>query len=734
MCNSSSDSEAPQCAYCGLPLAPAAAGPEVQFCCFGCRFASAVTAETGAEGQARWTLTRLGLSVFFTMGAMMFSMALWSQELDGAQDATAQALFDLYRYACLLFASPVLVMLGFPLFENAVHRARQGQITTDLLLALGVAAAFVYSLQSVWTGSGHVYFEVTCSVLVAVTLGRWLEATGKLKTTEALRSLERLLPESVIRIDDGREDRVPLASIRIGDLIRVRPGERIPCDGTIERNSAAIDEQLVTGEGEPRVKGPGDATFSGTLNIDGELFVRVTTESEDSTVSKLVSAVTRAALRRGVQLRLADRIAAGFVPVVFLAASLTFAFHRPHVGPADAMMIALAVVVIACPCALGIATPLALWSALGNASRHQVLFRDGDALTKLAGVRTICFDKTGTLTTGKPAVEVFHADSDDPEDKVLCAAGTLAATSSHAFSEAIATFAASDRIVGGAAGLSTSPGRGVSAEIQGYTGRVYLGSRQFMEEAGLQAGEQLLAATAKAHARGTPTVLVGWAGRVRGVFVLVEELRDSTQGAIERLRQMGIRMTVLTGDPTVRVGSVVSQLQVAVHSGLLPEEKQQRIEELRAGGGIAMVGDGINDTPALLVADVGIALGSGADVSREAAEVCLLTDDLSQLAWAIELARRTRRVIRQNLFWAFGYNVVGMALASAGWLNPILAALAMVGSSLFVVTNSMRLAEFQVLPSSASTEMQPPGSARPNRIAQAVQGPQATDLQPAGRA
>ncbi len=731
----SDESGANVCRYCGLPISPGlfsrtrspenpseiaatgsdgvadassgerASGEDAAYCCFGCRFAAAVAAEGGEEGQNRWTLTRLGLAIFFSMNVMVLTMALWSRDVyadqESVQTTTASAMYELLRFGCLLFSCPVLLMLGQPILEQSWYSLRRGQITMDWLLVAGVVASFVYSALALWTGAPHVYFEVGCMVLVFVTLGRWLEATGKLRTTQAVRSLQRLLPSTArLCIAAGETEDRPLDQVRIGEVIRILPGERIPLDGTVERSRATIDQQLITGESQPVVREQGDRLFAGSLNLDGDLFLRVDAPSSSGTLQRLVELVTAALASKSHEQRLADRVTAWFVPLVGVISVGTFALALHNHGWHDAIMASLAVVLIACPCALGIATPMAFWAALGTACRKQVLFRNGDALSRLASIQAICFDKTGTLTSGDVEVEQLLVEPSTDRDSLFLLANQLAAASNHPLSRAIVGYVrrategteadASHRQAIELEEVQSIAGRGICGTHRVSGQRVFLGNLTYLEQSGLVPSAVLPSTESNAAHL---LAYIGWDGKVRGVFQFRETLRDEVRATLESLRQMGVQATILTGDHQARAKLLSDQLQVPVIAELLPHEKLEELQKLRAQyGHIAMVGDGVNDAPALAAADVGMAMGCGADVSRDAADVCLLGNDLARIPWAIEWARQTRRTVRQNLFWAFGYNAVGVSLAIYGWLSPIVAAIAMVGSSLFVISNSLRLA------------------------------------------
>jgi heavy metal translocating P-type ATPase len=667
----------------------------------GCRLAAAIVQEQGEAGAARGILTRLGLSIFFTMNVMAFTMALWTTDVYEAAEPANQlmvALHGLFRYVVLLFSLPVLFLLGIPLAESTWQSLRRRVVSTDALLSLGVGAAFAISFLAVLRGVGPVYFEVGCVILVMTTLGRWLEATGRLKANSALDALARLLPATVRRLetDDGleQENSVSIEQIHVGDRLRILPGERFPADGRIERNSALVDEQVLTGESRPVLKESGARVLGGTLNLDGDLIMKVTAVGEQGTLARLVELVKQARLTKGRYQRLVDRVSAWFVPGVASVAGLALSLHWIFGSFEQGLMAALAVSLIACPCALGLATPLAVWSALGEAASHQVLFRSGEALERLAGIRAIRFDKTGTLTTGKGTLETCHFDDPEEAETVLFRAAALAASTSHALSAALVAYQAARQGIrpSQAREVRVIPGRGLVGTPEDSAAPISLGSPLLMEERGLQLGPALEEAIEKARKRGLSLAAVGWAGKVRALFVFAEHWRPEVENVISSLVAAGLDVGILTGDHAARGQAVAGELGVSVDAELLPDHKVEAIRQAReALGPVAMVGDGVNDAPALAASDVGIALACGTDVSRDSASICLLGDDLSRIPWTIDLARRTIRVIRQNLFWSFGYNLVGVVAAAFGWLNPALAAFLMVASSALVIGNSLRL-------------------------------------------
>lgn len=724
------------CRFCGLPVRNAPSADEA-YCCFGCRVAASLAAADGEEGQARWAMTRLGLAIFFAMNVMVFSILLWSQDLAppaavsvGTSAATASPLtssspdwsavwFDLARYAALLFTLPVVLLLGGPLGLSAWQEIRGGRTSQSTLLLTGVVASLAYSVYSLSRG-GHVYFEVACAILVAVTLGRWLEATARLRTTEALRGLKRLMPDRVRKLVAGQPQWVPAENLTAGDLFRVLPGERVAADSLVVGQQAAIDPQAITGESLPVVRGPGMRVPSGCLVLDGPLDLLALAPAGEGTLARLIAAVHDATLHRGRIERLVDRISRLFLPVVALVALGTFTWHSWHTDWPRGMLAGLAVLAIACPCALGLATPLALWVAIGRAAQAGVLIRSGDALIRLACVRTVCFDKTGTLSTGETAVTHFLADPDENPTEVLAIAGSLAHRSNHPLARAVAAFVSEQGIhqIRPAEQVRQWPGRGIEGRLEHVAaGRVLchsqrrlcsqvpatedvasrsktvtalLGARRWLESRGLRWPHGR--AEAPPGQELASEVYVGWEDRIRGCFWIADQVRPEANQAIAVFKDLGIKCLLLTGDSSLRAVALAETLGLQWQADLLPEAKLAAVRNLAASGPVAMVGDGINDAPALAGADVGIAMAQGTDLAQQTAEICLLSNDLRRLPWLWNLAVQTTRTVRWNLVWAFGYNLVGVGLAAAGWLHPVIAAVAMTGSSLLVVTNSLRLA------------------------------------------
>ena len=708
--------------------------------------AHTITQERGCEGAVRWTIVRLGIAIFFSMNLMAFTMTMWSLDVyDVQRDPFQVQLFDVFRWLSMIFSLPVLGLLGIPLLQNAIISWRQRIFSTDLLIATGVAAAYVISVVNVLRGSETVYFEVGATVLVMVTLGRWFEATGKHRATEALDQLAALLPESVTRNTPDGSEQVPCTEIAVGDHLEIRPGERFPVDAILVQGRTTVDEQVFTGESVPVARATGDRLLGGTVNLDGNVIVEATAVFKAGSFGRLLQLLQEARLSRGHYQRLADRVSAWFFPLITGVAALTLIAHW-SAGIGVAVQHALSVLLIACPCALGLATPLAVWTALSTAAKHQVLFRSGEAIERLAIVKSICFDKTGTLTTGSPQVRHLCVLDDHDSRDILPLCAALAKTSTHPFSKAVVQFVeewpASNRGACNAAetrdwnktidlrDVRSVPGGGVEA-FSADGKQLRLGSLEFVTAAGDISPRlrlRMAHALSIADQEAASVVAVSVAARPVIMFLLTETMRPESSETVKRCIEMDLPVTVLTGDRAAKaeqlrrnlldchevgcqcsaecaagnghdhdhhheiIPAPVPASRLRIECDLRPEQKVRHLREIRERClTVAMVGDGINDAPALAVSDVGIAMGCGADVSRDSAQVCLLSNDLSRIPWAVQLARRTTRVIRQNLFWAFGYNFAGVVLAAFGLLNPAVAAGLMIISSLLVITNSLRL-------------------------------------------
>jgi len=632
----------------------------------------------------------------------------------------------LLRWLCLVFSAPVLLLLGKPLALDALDNIRRRVLSSDLLLLTGVAAAFTYSTWTVVRGEGSVYFETGCVILVFVTLGRWLAATGRLKTTEVLDGLQRLLPDTVRLIRADGAVQAAIESISIGDLILVLAGERIPVDGEITHGSAAIDEQVFTGESEPVGRIVGDRVFAGTLNLDGSIRVRATALPGQGAFGSLVDAVRTAREAKGRYQTAADRMAELFFPAITVIAITTLLAHGWTRGWTEGWLAALAVVLIACPCALALATPLAVWAALGRAARRGVLFRSGEAIERLAAIAALRFDKTGTITTGTPSVASEHIATGTGAEEFRARAGSLARGSSHVFSRAILQqIGESPEPLLSPEAIRTVSGCGLEAAVPGETGLCRLGSWDWLRQSGASPPPELEQVWREAQAGGQSVVGVAWGGRIQGLYLLVETVRENAADVLRALELASYDVAVLTGDHPARAARLSEELGVPAVAALSPEAKAIEVRLVQEQiGPAAMVGDGFNDAPALAAADVGIALGCGTDVTRDSADVCLLGDDLASIPWSVELARETVHVIRGNLAWAFGYNAIGVVLAATGWLHPSVAAVLMVVSSVVVISRSLKLGRDGGLTSLGDRDVAEDGVRADDSFGASVQDPE----------
>lgn len=684
------------CDYCGLPVRGRHnEGDDKVYCCFGCSIAAEITQSRGEQGHVNEMIARLGVAGFLSMIVMVISVYLYGEEAYLTSDQVtnfSQTMASLARYAQLLLTAPVLYLLALPIFLNALDQLRRRVLAMDALIIIGVGAAYAFSIISTYRGAGGTYYETACMILVFVTLGRWFEASGRFKASQAVRALENLIPDEITITRAGRELTVPPTDVEIGDELRVVAGERIAIDGSVIAGSANVDEQLITGESAPVAMQTGSQVTAGTVNLDGTLTIRATAAGGESTISRLVALLEEAKHAKGRYERWSDRVISKFVVFTVLLAVVGAVTGFLRGGAGEGLMTALAVLLIACPCALGIATPMAMWIALGRAARYGVIFRGGDVLERLAAVRAVCFDKTGTLTTGDMQIESFQP-RDEPAEPLSVAAG-LSAGSRHSISRAILRRAHAEQVDARPFDtVRTIPGMGVVAANG--NGDAALGSAKLMAQQPFAFTDALQQAVADNLAGRRAIACVGWAGHVHAVFGLTEAIRADAADTIRRLRELGLEPIVLTGDHRGRADAIADELGVSVEAELRPEDKVAALRRIHSETGtVAMVGDGLNDAPAMAAADVGIAMGCGADVTRDAGDVCLLSDQLIRVPRLIELARRTVRIVRGNLLWALLYNGVGMGLAVTGKLNPLFAAAAMAGSSLFVVANSLRLGGF----------------------------------------
>ena len=595
-----------------------------------------------------------------------------------------------------LLATPVQFWLGARFYRAGWKALRAGSGNMDLLVAVGTSAAYGLSVYLLLTRADamHLYFEASAVVISLVLLGKWLEARAKRQTTEAIRALQALRPLTARVRVDGVDRDLPIDAIRVGDLVVIRPGERVPVDGEVVEGTSQIDESMLTGESLPVDKQPGDAVTGGAINAHGVLVARTTAIGAETTLARIIRLVENAQAAKAPIQRLVDKVSAVFVPVVMAIALVTFVAWWALGGNAEvAILNAVSVLVIACPCALGLATPTAIMAGTGVAARHGILIKDAEALELAHRVRTVVFDKTGTLTDGTPHVTACVAAEGAGPNAVLAIAAGLQAGSEHPLARAVLAEAAASGVTPLTARAQQAlPGRGIAGDAADET--YWLGNRRLMQDNGVDTAA-LDAAAAELESAGRSVSWLARAGdrRALGLLAFGDAVKSGAAAGVANLSAQGIATVMLTGDNRGAAQAAATALGIdSVLAEVLPGDKAAHVGELKSGGTIvAMVGDGINDAPALAAADVGIAMSSGSDVAMHTAGITLMRGDPALVADAIDISRRTYAKIRQNLFWAFIYNVVGIPLAALGFLSPVIAGAAMAFSSVSVVTNALTL-------------------------------------------
>jgi Cu+-exporting ATPase len=629
-----------------------------------------------------------------------------------------------WQWLSLQLATPVVWWGGWPFHRAAWANLRHGSASMDTLISVGTLAAWGWSVVALFflgagdpamrmplalrlerfSGAGELYLEVAVAVTVLILAGRWFEARAKRRAGAALRALLELGAKEVSLMDRaGGERRVPVEQLTVGDRFVVRPGEKVATDGVVEDGTSAVDQSALTGESIPVEVGPGDPVVGATVNAGGRLVVRATRVGQDTALAQIAKLVTEAQSGKAPVQRLADRVSAVFVPVVLALAAGTLGFWlAAGAGAAAAFTAAVAVLIIACPCALGLATPTALLVGTGRGAQLGILIKGPEVLESTRRVDTVVLDKTGTVTTGRMTlVEVVTADEprapDGPaEAEALRLVGALEDASEHPIGRAVAVGA---RQRTGALppveGFRNRQGLGVEGTVEGHA--VVAGRPALLASRSLPLPAKLEQARRQAEASGQTAVAGAWDGAVRALFVVADTLKPTSAEAVTRLRELGLRPVLLTGDNRATAEAVAARVAIdEVVAEVLPGDKAEVVARLQAEGRVvAMVGDGVNDAPALATADLGLAIGTGADVAIEASDLTLVSGDLRAAADAIRLSRRTLATIKGNLFWAFAYNVAALPLAALGYLNPMVAAAAMAFSSVFVVSNSLRLRTFQ---------------------------------------
>jgi Cu+-exporting ATPase len=602
---------------------------------------------------------------------------------------------EVYGLAIFLVATPIVWIAGFSIIKGAYLSLRNRKINMDVLVTAGVLAGYMYGAINAFfpaiTGQYQGYLEISIGILAFVLLGKYIEETIRRKSAASIRKLLELRPTTATVIRDGKEVEVSADELQIDDVIIVKPGEKIPTDGVVIEGYSSVDEKLLTGESIPVEKTVGSNVIGATVNKTGMLKFKATKVGEDTALSQIVHLVEEAQASSAPVQKFADRIVGKFVPVVFTVAAVSFIFWYFTAGFSTAFFALLAVLLIACPCALGIATPTAILAGVGKGAEYGVLLRSGEYVEKARKLNIVVFDKTGTLTKGEPSVTDVKTFNGFTESEVLMFAGSVEKSSEHPLAEAIVKKAEDGNVkLVDVVAFEALPGQGVKSTVNNRS--VLLGNRKLVQEQGIETfGVE--ADLVKLENEGKTAMILAVDGKIAGVVAAMDTLKENAVEAIGQLKEMHLQVAMLTGDNERTARAIAGQLGIDdVIANVLPWEKEQAISKLQSEGKVvAMVGDGINDAPALAKADIGIALGSGTDIAKETGGIVLIRDDLRDVVLAIELSKKTMRKINTNLFWAFIYNAVMIPVAAAGLLNPIFAAGAMAISSLTVVSNSALL-------------------------------------------
>ncbi len=668
--------------------------------------------ETGGETEDAERLARekeiqqqrhfLIVGLIFTVPLFLFSM---SRDLGLLPASLAHASWA--NWLMLVLATPVQFYVGWQYYVGAYKALRNGSANMDVLIAMGSSAAYFYSLPIVfgWL-DGHVYFETAAVIITLIKLGKYLEANAKGRTSEAIKKLMSLKVKTARLVRDGEEIEVSVDDVRTGDLVIVRPGEKIPVDGVVVEGRSSVDESMLTGESLPVEKGPGDAVIGATLNKLGLLRFEATKVGKDTALAQIVRLVEEAQGSKAPIQKLADQVSAIFVPIVILIALTTFLvwyFLIPL--PVDAQVNSftralinmVAVLVIACPCAMGLATPTAVMVGTGKGAEMGILLKSGEALERAGKVDTVVLDKTGTITRGQPSVTDIIVTPGMDENELLRLAASVEQGSEHPLGEAIFAEAGNRSLsLQSPDAFRATVGQGVEAMVGNQL--ILVGNSRMMQERAL-ALNGLEQAISQLQAEAKTAILVSVDQEVRGVLGVADTVKEGAVRAIQELHQMDLEVVMMTGDNLQTAEAIARQVGVdRVLAEVLPEDKAAEVKRLQSEGRVvAMVGDGINDAPALAQAEVGIAIGTGTDVALATAPVVLMSGDLIGVVRTIQLSRQTLQTIRQNLFWAFFYNIILIPAAAIGWLNPMLAAGAMAFSSVFVVSNSLRLRRKKII-------------------------------------
>ncbi|WP_297887106.1 cation-translocating P-type ATPase [Sulfurihydrogenibium sp.] len=680
-----------ECYQCGIPITGKPLKFEVDgkmedFCCFGCYLINRTTGLRGEEGTALAFLGKFGFGYFLAMLVMMLSMYIYGSHFVDPNDREMLLFTGFIKWVILVLSTPVMILLGIPILKNSFSKENLLNFNTDTLIAIGSFSAYFLSVYSVLTGKNAIYFETATMILVLVTFGRYLETSSRVKASNFMKQLMDLTAKKATVVRDGQEVEVPVEEVQVGDLVKIRPGEKVSADGVILEGIGNVDESTLTGEIKPVLKKAKDYLYTGTTVLDGTFIIKVDKPQSQWTLNRFIEIMKQIRNTKAPINRITDRIAFYFLPIVFFLAISSFVYWYIQSGFEKALIVSLSVLLISCPCAFSIGAPLALWLGLGQAMKDGVIIKSAEILEKLSTVKKVFFDKTGTITERFMKVSTTWFKNDMAKNIFY----SLEKNSEHPLAKSFIKDCQDCKELK-VEDFKVHFGFGVSGKVEGK--EYILGSQEFLKQFNVELDEELKKMKEKAIENGEIITFLSDKSQVLGFVSFTQSIRPEAKVAIDALKSINIEVGILTGDSQYFANVLKKELEIDdVRANLLPEDKLKAIQEEKSKGKVvAMVGDGINDAPALTAADIGIAMGCGTDLTRESASISLISDDLRKIPLIIILSRKVKRVIYTNIFWAFIYNIIGMGLAITGQLNPIFAALAMVLSSVFVIGNSLRV-------------------------------------------
>jgi len=680
-----------ECYQCGIPITGKPLKFEVDgkmedFCCFGCYLINRTTGLRGEEGTALAFLGKFGFGYFLAMLVMMLSMYIYGSHFVDPNDREMLLFTGFIKWVILFLSTPVMILLGIPILKNSFSKENLLNFNTDTLIAIGSFSAYFLSVYSVLTGKNAIYFETATMILVLVTFGRYLETSSRVKASNFMKQLMDLSAKKATVIKDGKEVEIPVEEVRVGDIVKIKPGEKVSADGVIVEGVGNVDESILTGEIKPVLKKVGDYLYTGTTVLDGSFLIKVDKPQSQWTLNRFIEIMKQIRNTKAPINRITDRIAFYFLPIVFFLAISSFIYWFIQAGFEKALIVSLSVLLISCPCAFSIGAPLALWLGLGQAMKDGVIIKSAEVLEKLSTVKKVFFDKTGTITERTMEVsQVWFKD-----DKSRNVFYSLEKNSEHPLAKSFINWCKECRELK-IDDFKVVFGFGIKGKVEGK--EYILGSEEFLKQHGVMLDDNIKKLKENAIKNGEVITFLSDKQQILGFVSFSQKIRPEAKITIDVLKNLKVEVGILTGDSDYFANVLKKELQIEdVRANLLPEDKLKAIKEEKSKGKVvAMVGDGINDAPALAEADIGIAMGCGTDLTRESASISLIGDDLRKIPLIIILSRKVKRVIYTNIFWAFIYNIIGMGLAITGHLNPVFAALAMVLSSVFVIGNSLRI-------------------------------------------